>query len=175
MSDVKAATTDNLDEKPDDLLAQAGQALFRFGRLFSRYPMREQLIRQTGKLLELSHVLVSEAVASEEEVAGEHGEVTVGAVAEYLAIDPSTASRLVSETIAAGYIARAPSQVDNRRIRLTLTDVGRTLVTHAHDYQRDVFLQMTSEWSDDERREFARQLIRFVAAIADFTFEQKHS
>ncbi len=39
-------------------------------------------------------------------------EITVGVVAERLAVDPSVASRMVTDCIAAGYLIRAASQQD---------------------------------------------------------------
>jgi DNA-binding MarR family transcriptional regulator len=74
---------------------------------------------------------------------------------------------LVAETIAAGYLTRLPSQMDNRRLRLELTDAGGKLVAHAHRYQRTVFEHITRDWTEAEQQEFARLLIKFVASVAD--------
>lgn len=153
------------DQHVESVLDQAGQALFRLGRIFSRHPMKDQLQRHTGQAIELSRILVTEAVATG---SGEPDrEVTVSVVAERLGIDPSTASRLVAETIGAGYLARLPSQMDNRRLRLELTDAGRKLVANAHRYQRTVFKYVTRDWTEAEQQEFARLLIKFVASVAD--------
>jgi DNA-binding MarR family transcriptional regulator len=127
--------------------------------------MREQLMGHMKQAVELSRILVTEAVAAGPEEPGQ--EITVGVVAERLAIDPSTASRLVAETMNAGYLSRAISQTDSRRIRLELTEAGRELVENAHHYQRTVFEQVTGDWSEDERQEFARLLIKFVASFAE--------
>ncbi len=153
------------DQKAGSALDQAGQALFRLGRIFSRYPMKDQLQRRTGQAIELSRILVTEAV--ETGSAEPDQEVTVGIVAERLGIDPSTASRLVAETIGAGYLARLPSQMDSRRLRLEMTDAGRKLVANAHRYQRTVFEYVTRDWTEAEQQEFARLLIKFVASVAD--------
>src|SRR5690606_37728655 len=48
------------------------------------------------------------------------GETMVGTVAERLAIDPSRASRLVSEMVDQGYARRAVSQADARRAVVVL-------------------------------------------------------
>jgi len=143
-----------------DLPGQAGQALFRLGRMLSKQPIRELLTRQTGNAVGLSHILVSEAVAAGPEQPEQ--EITVGVVAERLAIDPSTASRLVAETIEAGYITRSPSHTDSRRICLELSETGRMLVEQAHTYQRSVFTQITRDWTEEERLEFSRLLVKFV-------------
>ena len=93
-------------------------------------------------------------------------------VAEQLGIDPSTASRLVAETIGAGYLARLPSSRDKRRLCLELTDTGRTLVAHAQRYQRAVFEYATRDWTEAEQQEFGQLLIKFVAAVSD-TYTQR--
>jgi DNA-binding MarR family transcriptional regulator len=149
----------------DPVLDEASQALFRLGRLFSRQPGKNHRRSDAGQAAELSHILVTEAVAGGSVEVGR--EVTVGVVAERLGIDPSTASRLVAETIEAGYLARLPSQLDKRRLCLELTDRGRDLNAHAQAYQRAVFEHVTREWTADEQREFARLLIKFVAVVAD--------
>ena len=153
------------DQKVESALDQAGQALFRLGRIFSRYPMKDQLQKHTGQAIELSRILVTEAVATG---SGESDqEITVSVVAGRLGIDPSTASRLVAETIGAGYLARLPSQIDNRRLRLELTDAGRKLVANAHQYQRRVFEYVTRDWTETEQQEFAELLIKFVTSVAE--------
>lgn len=145
------------------LLDAAGQALFRFGRFFSKHPMRDYMMQRTGKAVEISRILVAEAVAAGPEEPDQ--EITVGIVASRLGIDPSTASRLVMETINAGYLSRTASQTDGRRLRLELTANGRELVTQAHQYQRGIFEEVTHEWSEQERQEFARLLVKFVASV----------
>jgi hypothetical protein len=52
------------DQKAGSALDQAGQALFRLGRIFSRHSMKDQLQRYTGQAIELSRILVTDAVAT---------------------------------------------------------------------------------------------------------------
>src|SRR6478609_6359114 len=52
------------------------------------------------------------------------GEMTVGGVAEQLGIDPSAASRAVSDCIGAGLLERRASQQDGRRTVLSITADG---------------------------------------------------
>lgn len=166
-SDATESTEEEFGSQQGALsqLEQAGQALFRLGRIFSKQPMREQLMGRTKQAVELSRILVSEAVAMGPEEPDQ--EITVGVVAERLAIDPSTASRLVAETMNAGYLVRVPSQIDSRRAALELTEAGRELVELAHHYQRTVFEQVTGDWPADERQEFARLLIKFVTSFSE--------
>jgi DNA-binding MarR family transcriptional regulator len=91
-------------------------------------------------------------------------DVTVGAVAERLGIDPSTASRLVGHAIDAGFIARRPSPRDARRANLQLTDAGRRLKAVADQFRRAYLAEVLAGWTDAERAEFARLLTRFTDA-----------
>ncbi len=63
------------------------------------------------------------------------GETMVGTVAERLAIDPSRASRLVSEMVDQGYARRAVSQADARRAIVVLTERGKTVVEAVRAYK----------------------------------------
>jgi DNA-binding MarR family transcriptional regulator len=163
-SDLAGRGADSGDNQPEAVLDAAAQAMFRLGRTFGRQPMRDRLMASTGRSVELSRILVVQAV----EAAAEQpdGEVTVGVVAEQLGIDPSTASRLVTETIRDGYLSRGSSPTDARRVRLELTDAGRDLSAGSRRYQRAVFDQVTRDWSKQERLEFARLFIRFVESTA---------
>lgn len=147
------------------VLDEAGRALFRLGRLFGRQPLPQILAGRGGRAVELSRILVAEAVAAGIAAPGE--EVTVGLVADRLAVDPSTASRLVADATAAGYVTAAASPADARRRRLDLTPAGHELVAGARRHQRAVFERVTRDWTDRERLEFARLLVRFVAAVAE--------
>jgi len=147
------------------VLDEAGQALFRLGRMFSRQPMRQRVTEHSRRALELSRILVVQAVEAGATESGE--EMTIGVVARRLDIDPSTASRLVSETIRAGYLSGAPSSTDARRIQLTLTDAGRALAAAAQCYQRATFEHITRGWPDSERQEFARLFIKFANSLTE--------
>ncbi|MFF0745600.1 MarR family winged helix-turn-helix transcriptional regulator [Streptomyces sp. NPDC004111] len=90
-------------------------------------------------------------------------EVTVGAVATYLNVDPSVASRMVSDCISAGYLIRAASQQDGRRTVLHLSPEGRELMVRFRRHQRDAFEYVTAAWPERDRLEFARLMLRYVA------------
>jgi DNA-binding MarR family transcriptional regulator len=145
---------------PDALLDEASRALFDLGRFFARLPLRERLAGEAGA--DRSRILASLAV-DDGTAAGR--DVSVGSVAERLGLDPSTASRLVGQAVAAGLLQRGPSPVDGRLARLALTPAGRDLVADARRYQRAVFDDVTRDWSDAERREFARLFVRFAAGV----------
>ena len=147
-----------------DPLEDAGAALFRLGRLFARRPAHPDGRVGQGRPVELSRILVAEAVAAGPTTP--EGEVTIGDVADRLAIDPSTASRLVAEAIRDGYVSRGSSTIDARRSALHPTAQGAALVEDARRYQRGIFEQITADWSPDERASFARLLVRFTDGVA---------
>ncbi|WP_433113491.1 MarR family winged helix-turn-helix transcriptional regulator [Micromonospora sp. CA-246542] len=103
---------------------------------------------------------------TEEGSTREGEEVTVGVIAERLSIDPSAASRLVSDCIIEGYLLRTASQVDGRRTILQLTAAGRQMLTDFRRHQRSAYEHITRDWPDHERLEFARLLIKYVDSLA---------
>jgi DNA-binding MarR family transcriptional regulator len=143
-------------------LDEASRTLFRLGRAFGRMPMSDLLEASAGRGTELSAILLVQAV---EAAATRGGEVTIGGVAEQLGVDPSTASRLVAQSVQSGLLQRVASQVDGRARGLLLTQAGRALADGAARYQRAVFDAATIGWTEVEREEFARLFVRFADAI----------
>jgi DNA-binding MarR family transcriptional regulator len=89
-------------------------------------------------------------------------EMTVGGIADQLAVDPSVASRMVSDCISSGYLRRMASQRDGRRTVLELTPEGVALRDLFRTRQRQMFEYITREWPDSERLEFARLLLKYA-------------
>ncbi len=75
---------------------------------------------------------------------------TIGAVAEALVVDPSTASRTVDRAVAAGLLERHVCSDDGRRARLHLTAPGRALLAEVSARRRDVLASAVRDW---ERRD----------------------
>jgi DNA-binding MarR family transcriptional regulator len=93
------------------------------------------------------------------------GEVTVGCVARHLGTDPSVASRMVADCIKAGYLTRAVSQQDARRAVLLLTEAGTEMLACFRCQQRAAYEQITAGWSEHDRLELARLLIKYVGDL----------
>jgi DNA-binding MarR family transcriptional regulator len=181
-------------DRPDPVLAAIGAALFHLRRVWIKPDMMKRIRARTagpsgGRPLQISNLMVVNAVAAltdepPAEPAAERGagpdapcadapgdaevscEITVGAVADRLEIDPSTASRLVGHAIDAGLVSRRPSPVDARRANLGLTDAGRRVKQVADRYRRAYYHGLMNDWTDAERAEFARLLTRFADAAA---------
>jgi DNA-binding MarR family transcriptional regulator len=129
----------------------------------SRRVFGRVLERELGRPLHLSHAFVVDAL----EEAGEHpgDEPTVGILAARLGVDPSRASRMVAGAIQAGYVRRAASQHDGRRICLELTDSGREYAQVARRSRTAVFTRLVEGWPDRDCAALARLLTRFVGPL----------
>lgn len=87
---------------------------------------------------------------------------TVGAVAEALAVNQSTASRLVDQTVRAGYLDRHADAADGRRIGLALTDAGRSLLARADVIRHRWLAAVTADWEAAEVRSLVELLRRLL-------------
>lgn len=144
----------------DTALEQVERAMVRIRRSQSKRTLGRLMTSRFGIDVDFATSAVVDAVEEGPEPEGR--ELTVGLVAERLSLDPSRASRVVAAAVQDGYVARVASQADGRRISLELTAKGRELATSMHDGRRRVFAETMSDWSERERREFARLLTRFV-------------
>ncbi|MBV6696705.1 MarR family winged helix-turn-helix transcriptional regulator [Kitasatospora aureofaciens] len=144
----------------DPALTAIERAMVRIRRNQTRRSLGKYVTERLGRDVDLSHTVVVDAVEEESDHPGQ--EVTVGLVAERLAVDPSRASRLVAASVEAGYVRRVASQADSRRICLELTDDGRELAALSHRVRREYFGTITDGWSEQERSDFARLLTKFA-------------
>ncbi|WP_330249198.1 MarR family winged helix-turn-helix transcriptional regulator [Nocardia sp. NBC_00565] len=95
------------------------------------------------------------------------GAATVGTLAPTLGVDQPRASRLVAQAVSSGHLERVADQHDGRRTVLRLTPAGQDVVAAARDGRRTAMAAAMSDWTDRERKEFARLLARFVDALDD--------
>lgn len=89
------------------------------------------------------------------------GETMVASVAERLTIDPSRASRVVSEMVEQGYARRAVSQADARRTIIELTDAGKTVVEAVRTYKFLIMGDFLGSWDANELAAFVPLLHKF--------------
>jgi DNA-binding MarR family transcriptional regulator len=99
--------------------------------------------------------------APEPEFGERQGETMVATVAERLNIDPSRASRLVSEMVDQGFARRAVSQADARRTIIELTERGRAVVDAVRAYKFLIMGDFLAEWDANELAVFVPLLKRF--------------
>ncbi|MFJ8162069.1 MarR family winged helix-turn-helix transcriptional regulator [Streptomyces sp. NPDC096136] len=116
--------------------------------------------KDLGRTLVLNVVLE----IARDDARDEAREVTVGAVGSHLGVDPSVASRMVSDCISAGYLVRAASQRDGRRTVLHLSPEGEELMARFRRHQRSAYEYITADWSERDRLELARLMVKYVAS-----------
>lgn len=118
--------------KPNDKIdvEMASRALFRLGRKFARFPLHELLETDQRHSLELSYILVVQAIEERQKVGQE---ANIGSIAADLEIEASTASRLVAAAERAGYIMRKKSSADGRATLIELTQAGIRLAKMRED------------------------------------------
>ncbi|GII91695.1 MarR family winged helix-turn-helix transcriptional regulator [Sinosporangium siamense] len=137
-------------------------ALFRLRRIWAR-PLRTRKLGDSARPVQLSNVMVVRAVR---ELGAEIPEVTVGAVAEHLDVDPSTASRLVNDAVCAGFVERRESPTDARRAWLAPSDMGLRVLSAVTRHRRAHLDTLLADWPVSDREQFARLLTRFAEAQA---------
>lgn len=150
-------------EKMESVSA-AGDALFRLGRKFSRFPQRDVLSAKQGRGIELSHILVVQAAEARQQ---DEQEVTIGGIADYLEVDPSTASRLVASARRAGYLTLQRSSTDGRATNLALTPSGVKLASDAREFQRSMFETVIEGWTAEEKTVFIPLFLKFVDNVIE--------
>lgn len=74
------------------------------------------------------------------------GGASIGDVADYLAVEHSTASRTVSAVVAAGLLTKSPAHDDQRRSVLVLTDIGVKALATVTDRRRELVAETVSDW-----------------------------
>jgi DNA-binding MarR family transcriptional regulator len=117
-------------------------------------------LREMGSDLDLQKLDVLGAVSHwmPEDATDSDREITVGTIAERLNIDPSRASRLVADLVDLGYIRRAASQADSRRIVLEATEKGWAFGEEFRKRKGEALARGLWGWTEDELLTFARLL-----------------
>ena len=73
---------------------------------------------------------------------------SIGDVAEFMAVEHSTASRTVAAAVAAGLLTKSSSPDDQRRCALVLTDIGRKALASVSGRRRDLVAETIADWPD---------------------------
>jgi DNA-binding MarR family transcriptional regulator len=89
----------------------------------------------------------------------------MGDLAEYLRIDPSTATRAVQRLIKDGLAERVIHNGDGRVVAIAATERGRRIHGEVHIRRRDLTLAILSEYTPEERFVLADFLERFTVAM----------
>lgn len=115
-------------------------------RTTTRQPgYRQRILSAGGSPVSLGTLRVLRAVKR-----AKRAPLAVGEIAESLAIDPSSASRLVDRCVDNGLLARRISAQDRRRSELTLTTDGRLLLAKVNSRRRRISSEATSGWTRED-------------------------
>jgi DNA-binding MarR family transcriptional regulator len=148
-----------------DALNLIDRAMVRIRRSQGRRTVGQLMQRRLGKEMNFSNIFVADALDELAEAGVE--QPTVGTMAECLGIEPSRASRMVADAIAAGLVKRHASQLDGRRAHLELTKDGGTALATVRRFRIAFFSRIVADWSDQDCVEFARLLTRFTDSLKD--------
>ncbi|TFC01000.1 MarR family transcriptional regulator [Cryobacterium adonitolivorans] len=119
--------------------------------------------------VDLSAVFVVDTIARR---AKDRMSTRITDIARHLSVKPSTASRLVRSTEAAGYIQRSASPDDTRSVVLHLTSRGEELNTSARAFRADILRKATVTWDEKTIATFARLLDEFSLATSGSTADR---
>jgi DNA-binding MarR family transcriptional regulator len=137
-------------------LAELDRALLELRRLVNRPGYRHRLLGPLGRRVELSTVRVLHAIDQAPTPP------SIGTVAMTLAIDPSTASRLVEQRVKDGLLERSPDPDDRRRSVLRLTPSGYALLAELAASRIEMLSEVTEDWSSTDLRTLERLLERLT-------------
>ena len=119
------------------------ELLMRVHRVRQRPGWRRRLIDAAGSVGSLSTLRVLRAVEQREQT---DQKPSISEVAEYMAVEHSTASRTVANVVAAGLLTKTLAPEDQRRCVLTLTEHGRTALADVTERRRAMVAEVVADW-----------------------------
>ena len=138
-------------------VARISETLGRMRLLIGRRIIGRTAIANIAPGLEISHLDVLDVMRRIE------GEVTVGAIAEAMRIDPSRGSRLVADLVARGILRRDASQADGRRSLVVRKEFGDSLLAEIRAVKRSLLARVLEDWPEDELSTFSLHFEKFVS------------
>lgn len=165
VSDSLAA--DGLAPETIAALLALDSAIFLWHRMAVKGEVPGKLIAELGLGLDPAQFFALTAVTRIEGGIGRAGPeaVTVGLLAEEMAIDPSRASRIASDLIAGGFLRREADQSDGRRAILRLTDRAIAAMEAFRDLKWSKFRTIFGDWTDADIVTFAGLFDRYVSGV----------
>jgi len=97
---------------------------------------------------------------------------SVGALAEQVNLDASTVTRQVAAMKQDGLVEKLDNPDDRRGGFVTITEAGREAAAQARARRLERVERAFSDWSETERREFARLTARYNDAMRDALNEE---
>jgi DNA-binding MarR family transcriptional regulator len=106
---------------------------------------RRRLLDGTSPVTSVSTLRVLRAVERCQQVGGG---ASIRDVAEFMAVEHSTASRTVAAVVTSGLLTKTSATDDQRRCVLVLTDVGRKALAEVTDRRREMVAETIVDWPD---------------------------
>ncbi|MCX4758617.1 MarR family winged helix-turn-helix transcriptional regulator [Kitasatospora purpeofusca] len=95
------------------------------------------------------------------------GAMSMSRLAEYLAVNPSTAMRMIERLVAAGVVVRESSSADRREVRIALTGSGARTVADATDRRREEIARIVASMPAHQRAGLIGALHAFAEAAGE--------
>lgn len=124
---------------------QLDELLTRIAVARQRPGWRDRLLDAAGPVTSASTLRVLRAIEQCQQLSGG---ASIRDVADFLAVDHSTASRSVTAVVAAGLVTKTSAADDQRRCMLVLTEAGRRASQAVTDRRREVVAEMIADWPD---------------------------
>ncbi|MFD5466778.1 MarR family winged helix-turn-helix transcriptional regulator [Kitasatospora sp. NPDC127059] len=102
------------------------------------------------------------------------GPMSMSRLAEYLAVNPSTAMRMIERLVAAGVVARVNSPEDRREVRIELTEAGARTVVDATDRRREEIARIVTAMPARQRTGLVTALHAFAEASGEPSAPEQH-
>lgn len=154
----------------DDGIERISDVLGRLRVLIGRRVISRMAIANVAPGVELSAIDVLALIPGGAPEAGQPPQqpqhpqgITVGAVAQAMRIDPSRASRLVSQMVERGLLSRVASPGDARSCLIVRTDLGQRLHQEMLQVKRRLIDGALEDWAPEEIATFAAQFDRFIS------------
>ncbi|WP_118134497.1 MarR family winged helix-turn-helix transcriptional regulator [Oceanicella sp. SM1341] len=148
---------------PEEDLVRISSVIGRLRVLIGRRVISRVAIENVAPGAELSYIDVLSVVPPHGPGAADALEgTTVGAVAKAMRIDPSRASRLVSDMVERGLLTRVASPSDARSSLVVRTGLGERLHAELHAVKLRLLHEVLEDWPAEDVARFAELFERFI-------------
>jgi len=141
---------------------------FHWRRMYEKGELKGKVLQGVENPLEpaMAHGLIALARISIGLGLSGPEEPTIGRVAELMEVDPSRASRIVSELVSRGFAKREPSQQDARKTIISLTPKGSKYLGDFTASKWRLMVQIFEGWEEDEIKQFSALFQKYVLGLA---------
>lgn len=94
-------------------------------------------------------------------------------LAEYLRIDPSSATRAVQRLIKDNLAERVEHEGDGRVVAIAATERGRKIHEQVDTRRRELIFSVLEEFNETEQHQLAELLERFLTSVDDYVTKKK--